>query len=169
MSKKVTADPALYGPGPGREVLDPTPVALPLGYEHPESLEDTVMRLLRSEQLAREARNQGVETFEEFMDFGDESDDDPHTPHEEFWDPVFRRPVTMLELMELDKTLKGGGSVQFSEADNHALRLHLREVAAAKAPIPSNASGGEATAAQRSPEAGSGSPPKPAVTPGGPE
>lgn len=139
MSRKITADPDLYGPAPGREILDSTPISLPLGYSHPETTEQIVSRLLRSEQLARLAAQQGSETFEEFMDFGDESDDDPRTPHEEFFDPIFRRPVTMLELQELDRTLKGGGSVQFSEADNHALRLHLRDVAEARLPIPSAA------------------------------
>lgn len=129
MSRKITADPALYGPAPGREMPDPTPVALPLGYSHPESTEEIVARLLRSEQLARLAASQGSETFEEFMDFGDESDDDPRTPHEEFFDPVFKRPVTMLELQELDRTLKGGGTVQFSAEDAYAFRAHLREVA----------------------------------------
>lgn len=158
MARKLSADPDLYGPAPGREMPDPTPVALPLGYEHPETTEQIVARLLRSEQLARLAAQQGVETFEEFMDFGDESDDDPLTPHEEFWDPVFRRPTTMLEIQQLDRTLKGGGTVQFSEADNHALRLHLREVAALRAPIPSNASGGEATPAETPPKSDSSPP-----------
>lgn len=135
----VTADPALYGPAPGRELPDPTPVALPLGYTHPETTEEIVARLLRSESLARLAQQQGVETFEEFMDFGDELDDDPSTPHEEFWDPIFQRPTTLLEIQRLDATLRGGGSVELSEADNFALRRHLRSVAAERAPLPSNA------------------------------
>lgn len=136
MSKKVSADPALYGPAPGRETPDPTPIALPLGYTHPESVEEIVARLLRSEQLARLAAEQGVETFEEFMDFGPEDDDDPSTPHEEFWDPILKRPTTLVELQELDRTLKGGGTIQFSPEDALALRRHLREVAADRLPIP---------------------------------
>lgn len=146
MTKKITADPQLYGPAPGRSMPKNTPVAMPLGYEHPETVEQIVARLLRSEQLARLAAQQGVETFDEFMDFGDESDDDPLTPHEEFYDPIFGRPTTMAELRHLDETLRGGGSVQFSEADNFALRRHLRAVAAAKAPVPppEAPSGGEA-------------------------
>lgn len=136
MVRKVTSSPDLYGPAPGREMLDSTPIALPLGYTHPETTEEIVMRLLRSEQLARLAAAEGVETFDEFMDFGDESDDDPRTPHEEFWDPVFRRPTTLVELQELDRTLKGGGTVQFSEDDALQLRRHLREVAEARQPIP---------------------------------
>lgn len=138
--KVITADPSLYGPAAGRETPDPTPVAMPLGYSHPETTEQIVARLLRSEQLASLARQQGVETFEEFMDFGDESEDDPYTPHEEFWDPIFKRPTTLLELQELDRTLKGGGSIELSEEDNLALRRHLREVASAKAPVPPDAS-----------------------------
>lgn len=159
-TKVITADPALYGPAPGRETPDPTPVALPLGYSHPESTEQIVMRLLRSEQLARLAQQQGVETFEEFMDFGDESGDDPTTPHEEFYDPIFQRPTTMLELQKLDATLKGGGSVQFSDDDNFALRRHLRQVAADRLPIPPEAS--------PAPAAPSGGPSGPTLTPTSP-
>lgn len=163
MARKVEGSSRLYGAAPGREVLDATPVALPLGYEHPETTEQIVARLLRSETLARLAAQQGVETFAEFMDFGDESDDDPSTPYEEFYDPVFRRMTTRLELEELDRTLKGGGSVQFSEADNLALRRHLREVAAEKLPDPRMQSGGEATPEQKPSQAGPGSPPEPKV------
>lgn len=54
------------------EIPDPTPVELPVGYEHPESLEAMIARMIRYESLR--AEEAGLESFEEADDF-DVSDD----------------------------------------------------------------------------------------------
>lgn len=54
------------------EIPDPTPVELPVGYEHPESLEQMIARMIRFESARAEA--EGLESFEEADDF-DVSDD----------------------------------------------------------------------------------------------
>lgn len=72
----------------GYEVLDPTPIAPPIGYKKSPSMFDLVRQQIRSEKLAQEAREQGLETFDEADDF-DIPDDpvDPNTPFEEMFDP----------------------------------------------------------------------------------
>lgn len=52
------------------EIPDNTPVELPLGYEHPESLENMIKRMVRiHSQIASES---GAETLEEADDFDEE-------------------------------------------------------------------------------------------------
>lgn len=63
------------------EKLDTTPVAVPLGFNRPPTLHETIQRILRTERF-RQSLN-GEETFEEADDF-DIPDDpiDPSTPWE---------------------------------------------------------------------------------------
>lgn len=84
----------LYGPGPGREDNDPHPLAIPAGFNRPETLAEQVQRLVRG-SISREAEEAGMETFEEANDF-DIPDDpvDPQTPYEEQYDPVLGRGIT---------------------------------------------------------------------------
>jgi len=58
-----------------KEYPDPTPVALPAGVGRPESLQDTIRRMVRNE-LSQHAALQGHETFEEANDFADDSEDE---------------------------------------------------------------------------------------------
>lgn len=64
----------------GRELPDPTPVAIPSGVGRPESLTDTIRRMVRNE-MSQAAEAAGSETFEEANDF-DEDDDDFVSPYE---------------------------------------------------------------------------------------
>jgi len=61
---------------------------IPVGFKQPESLTDTLARLLRSKELEQIARSQGYETFQEADDF--DVDDDiapmPNTPYEADFD-----------------------------------------------------------------------------------
>lgn len=68
----------------GDELLDDTPVALPLDHEVPESIEDKIKRLIQSERFAQAAAARGFETFEEADDFeiGDDFEAEPHSPWE---------------------------------------------------------------------------------------
>lgn len=67
----------------GREIPDPTPVAMPIGFKRPEALVDQIRRFVRRE-LSESAAGHGYETFEESDDFDIEDDDDydPQSPWE---------------------------------------------------------------------------------------
>lgn len=62
----------------GEQMPDQTPVELPLGYHHPESIQDMISRMVRDATLQQNLENEGFETEEEANDF-DDSDDD-HAP-----------------------------------------------------------------------------------------
>jgi len=66
----------------GHEVLDPTPMALPIGATRPESLQDQIARMVRSQfMLQRQA--EGFESPDEADDFDVEDDEDGfHSPWE---------------------------------------------------------------------------------------
>lgn len=58
----------------GQEVPDPRPVAIPLGYETPESLQSMIARMV--DVHSRLASKQGLESFEEADDFNIDGEDD---------------------------------------------------------------------------------------------
>lgn len=69
----------------GQEVLDPTPVAIPVKKRPTQG--ERLREIIRSEALSRELASQGVETFDEADDFEIEDDPvDPQTPYEEVFD-----------------------------------------------------------------------------------
>lgn len=77
----------------GSPVLDPTPIAPPIGYKKTPSMVEIVRDMVRSEKLAQEALASGHETFEESEDF--DIGDDPElmrSPYENEFDP----PLTEL-------------------------------------------------------------------------
>ena len=53
----------------GGEILDPTPIAPPVGFSQQPSMAEYIRDLIRSEKLAQEATEAGMETFEESEDF----------------------------------------------------------------------------------------------------
>lgn len=59
----------------GREHPDPTPIELPIGYEHPPTLREQMQRYIR-EELSVQAAETGLGTFEEENDF------EPEDPEE---------------------------------------------------------------------------------------
>lgn len=65
----------------GRELPDPTPVEIPVGFQRPESLQEQIKRLVRTE-LSAQAQAEGFESFEEADDFEVGDDYDPSSPHE---------------------------------------------------------------------------------------
>lgn len=73
----------------GREHLDPTPIAPPVGYKKEASIFDHVRNLIRSERLAMEVELAGAETFEEADDFDVGDDFEPNTAYENDIDPSF--------------------------------------------------------------------------------
>jgi hypothetical protein len=64
----------------GYEVLDPTPIAVPIGTKRPETLEQKLKRIMRNE-LSVAAEMKGEETLEEANDFNVGDDYDPDTPY----------------------------------------------------------------------------------------
>lgn len=87
----------------GHEILDPTPIAPPVGYQAAPSLREQIRDMVRSERLAQEVAAAGFETFEEADDFDVGDDFDPRTPYEERFDPDGRsnfEPITEVNRQE---------------------------------------------------------------------
>lgn len=75
----------------GHEVMDPTPVAPPLGWTPTPSIIDHIRNLVRQE-MSRQAEEDGFESFDEADDFSDD-DDDPSSPYEEQFEPSTGAPA----------------------------------------------------------------------------
>lgn len=71
----------------GQEILDPTPIAPPLGYTRQPSLAEQIRAMVVSEKLRLEAMEAGAETFEESDDFDVGDDFDPQSEWENDFDP----------------------------------------------------------------------------------
>lgn len=66
----------------GREYIDPTPVEWPVGVNIPESLEQKIARMVRT-QVSDYALSQGAESFDEADDFDiDDPEALPGSAHE---------------------------------------------------------------------------------------
>lgn len=79
----------------GTPVLDPTPLAPPIGYKKQPSMVEIVRDMVRSERLAQAALEADHETFEEADDF--DIGDDPELMRSE-WENDFDPPI--VELVE---------------------------------------------------------------------
>lgn len=67
----------------GEELMDPTPVALPMTFRRPESIGDMMKRLIKN-HLSRAAEAESKESFDEADDFDIEGEEkDPITPYED--------------------------------------------------------------------------------------
>jgi len=64
----------------GHEILDDTPISLPLRFNRPPSKLDDLRAMLKI--VSREAQHAGQETFEEADDFDVGDDYDPRSPWE---------------------------------------------------------------------------------------
>lgn len=71
----------------GREIIDPVPMAPPVGFTHEPSMIDQVRAMIRGEH-SRLAQEAGAETFDEADDFDVGDDYDAGTPYEEVFDPL---------------------------------------------------------------------------------
>lgn len=71
----------------GEEILDQTPVAMPLKFKIPVPLSEKIRQMVR-EEVSQAAEENGLETFEEADDFEIEDEVSlPGTPYEEDFDP----------------------------------------------------------------------------------
>lgn len=76
----------------GREILDGTPIAPPIGYKPTKSIAEQVREMVRSEHLRLAAESAGMETFEEADDFDVGDDYDPSSPFELIFEGVPAEP-----------------------------------------------------------------------------
>lgn len=86
----------------GRELPDPTPVAIPAGCGQPESLQDTIRRMIRV-HMSEFAQGQGAETFFEANDFDIDEDGVEGVPtryetYAEMQEEVLREPDSEAQL-----------------------------------------------------------------------
>lgn len=70
----------------GAEILDPRPVAVPVGFKTSETMDQRIKRIIEH-SLSVRARDTGLESFEEADDFDIDDDPvDPSTPWEDDFD-----------------------------------------------------------------------------------
>lgn len=70
----------------GREVLDPTPVTIPVNLRKSESMDERIARIVQH-SVSKAAQDAGLETFEEADDFDIPDDpEDPSSPWEHDFD-----------------------------------------------------------------------------------
>lgn len=71
----------------GKEMPSQEPVFVATNLKRDSEI-DRFRRFLRSEEMAKQARQQGFETFEEADDFDVGDDFDPTSPYEQIFEPV---------------------------------------------------------------------------------
>jgi len=84
------------------EVLDETPVSIPLRLTRESGFNDLVRAMIRSEELRKAAEASGNETFDEADDFDVGDDFDPTSPYEESFDPLEAEIRKKLQREEFD-------------------------------------------------------------------
>lgn len=113
----------------GSELPDSTPVELPVGFYHPETIQQTIRRLVTDPAIRAEMASSGIETFDEADDFDIPEDDMPQSPHEENFDPH--------HLLAREQEVMAGAVRPRSEEEIAAARKiisdHKAALAAAKA------------------------------------
>lgn len=77
----------------GRELPDPTPIAVPAHFKRPPTLQEQIRSMVRSEELRRLVESRDMETFEEADDFDVGEDFDPRSPHELVFDPELGKEI----------------------------------------------------------------------------
>lgn len=108
----------------GSEIPDSRPVALPVGFEHPEPLQVTLRRLVLDREFREALEARGEETFEDADDF-DVPDDLPvNSPHEDNFDP--------LHLLARDQETRAGAVLPRSQDEILRAKAVLADAKAAK-------------------------------------
>jgi len=98
-----------------REVLDKTPVEMPLGYEKPESLESMIARMIRTTSV--QAAKAGFETAEEADDFDDDDEGELKSEYQ-FTDMQEENPYALPK--PTNKAPMGNDPAQAALAPNQA-------------------------------------------------
>lgn len=79
----------------GEEILDPTPIAPPVGYVRQKPLHQLIREMVMSEKLRQEAEALDKGSFEDEDDFDVGDDLDPSSPWEENFDPLEGAPEAL--------------------------------------------------------------------------
>lgn len=108
----------------GTEMIDPVPMAPPVGWQRPAGILDNIRNMVRSELMAQEAAKLGKETFEQADDFDVPDEiDDPQTPYEAVFDPPPRpapppaKPKAKPEASVVDRPKPVADSVEKTGAE----------------------------------------------------
>lgn len=122
----------------GTPILDPTPLAPPIGYKKHPSMVEIVRDMVRSEKLAQAARESGAETFEESEDF--DVDDEPELMRSP-WENDFDPPLETLlqagrEALAARQAAGGEGGAPPSEGAPAPVSKPPKAAAKPKAPSP---------------------------------
>lgn len=99
----------------GREIPDPDPIAIPMGFKKPETLAEAVQRLVKSDQWAQQMNDTDQETFAEADDFDVGDDFDPSSPFEQVFDPILNKSVSHEEYRTNAREYKRQYEAQFAE------------------------------------------------------
>lgn len=80
------------------EPFDPKPVAIPVGFKRPPTLQEQIQQMIRTQISAQAAMN-GQESFEEAEDFDVDDDFDPMSP----WEQDFEAEAIVQEKLQAKK------------------------------------------------------------------
>lgn len=81
----------------GSPMLDPVPMAPPIGYRKQPSMVEIVRDMVRSERLRVAATEAGAETFEESEDFDVPDEFEAHSEYENDFDPPLAEITRVVE------------------------------------------------------------------------
>lgn len=119
----------------GSETPDPRPMALPVGFERPESIQDLIRRLVTDRAIRDQLEASGVESFDEADDFEVEDDFPMASPYEETFDP--------LHIVAREQEIRSGTVRDRSPEEKESAREAIRTAIAAEkiktgasAPVP---------------------------------
>lgn len=107
----------------GTPILDPVPLAPPIGYKRHPSMVEIVRDMVKSERLAQAARDAGAETLEEAEDFDIDDEYRLESPWENDFDPPLvelieagRQVVAERERQEADSKPPPDGQAKPADA-----------------------------------------------------
>lgn len=122
----------------GHEILDQTPLSLPVGFKRPETLAEQVQRLVRT-SVSREAAAAGAETFEEAEDFDVDDEVDPTSPYEEHFDPTLGKSISAQEFKDNEQIYRARylkAQQDYHEHLDQTARMEASSLPATPVPAP---------------------------------
>lgn len=98
----------------GEEIINPRPMAPPIGYKKQPSMVEIVQNMIKSERLKQLAIDNGLETLEEADDFDTGEDDfDPSSP----WEGEFEPLADVRGRFETDRAQRHQEELRYTEAE----------------------------------------------------
>lgn len=83
----------------GHERGSDKPIAMPTGMKRPETLQEQISRLVRSEHFNRAMGQPDHETYDEADDFDVGEDYDPLSPYEQVFDPILQEDISPADFL----------------------------------------------------------------------